>query len=195
MIKRPTWILVVLLALSISAYFLLKHLSSSNSAELTPTPTSTQYLFSEDDGTLQGLQISDDNNQIVQLQHNSQGDWIITLPELSDADQALAEAAATQAAALRVISSLSAQLDLTNAGLITPSYTIELSFDNDLKHVIQIGALTPSNSGYYVRTDDGALYVISQSGIDALLKLLTSPPYPATATPTATMQETPTPIN
>jgi hypothetical protein len=70
-----------------------------------------------------------------------------------------------------------------------PAYTIELTFASGLKHVIQVGTLTPTNSGYYVRNDAGNLYVVSQSGIDALLNLLIAPPFPATATPLPTIEE------
>ena len=53
--------------------------------------------------------------------------------------------------------------------------------------------MTPTSSGYYVRFDGGKIYVIEQSGIDALLNLLTAPPFPATATPVATAETTSTP--
>ena len=52
--------------------------------------------------------------------------------------------------------------------------------------------MTPTGSGYYVRYDDGKIYVISQSGIDAILKLLNAPPYPATETPNPTTESTST---
>lgn len=94
---------------------------------------------------------------------------------------------------MRIVTTLDNQLNLGDAGLDSPLYTIELAFSSKIKHVIQIGTLTPTNSGYYVRYDAGNLYVISQSGIDALLNLLTAPPFPATATPVPTIAETATP--
>ena len=73
----------------------------------------------------------------------------------------------------------------------TSSSDAFLGFVSGSTHKIEVGNLTPTSSGYYVRFDGGKIYVIAQSGIDALLNLLTSPPFPATATPVAT----PVPIN
>ena len=127
------------------------------------------------------------------MQRDTSGTWVVTLPSQGTADQALAGAAETQVGALRIVTTLDSSLNLADAGLGTPVDTIEITFVNNLKHLIQVGNLTPTGSGYYVRFDTGNLYVVSQAGIDALLKLLTAPPFPATETPVATNQETITP--
>ena len=69
--------------------------------------------------------------------------------------------------------------------MAVPADTMELGFVNGANHKIEVGNLTPTSSGYYVRFDGGKIYVIEKSGIDALLNLLTAPPFPATATPVA----------
>jgi hypothetical protein len=192
MIKRPTWILLVILALVLVAYFVIKNRSLATSTEPTPTSLGNNLLITQADGTLQSLHISDNQNRIFQMQRDTSATWIITFPTTGVADQSLAEAAATQVGALRIVTTLDNQLNLGDAGLDSPSYTIELTFASGIKHLIQIGTLTPTNSGYYVRYDAGSLYVISQSGIDALLNLLTAPPFPATATPDPNIAETAT---
>jgi hypothetical protein len=193
MIKRPTWILLVILALVLVAYFVIKNRSLASSTMPTPTAIGSNFLITKGDGTLQSLHITDNQNRIFQMQRDTSATWIITFPAPGAADQSLAEAAATQVGALRIVTTLDNQLNLGDAGLDSPLYTIELTFSSGIKHVIQIGTLTPTNSGYYVRYDAGNLYVISQSGIDALLNLLTAPPFPATATPVPTIAETATP--
>jgi hypothetical protein len=75
-------------------------------------------------------------------------------------------------------------------GLEIPAYTLELGFISGKSHKIEIGNITPTNSGYYIRYDDGEIYVISQTGIDALVNLLIAPPYPATETPAPTLEIT-----
>ena len=60
---------------------------------------------------------------------------------------------------------------------------MELGFVNGTSHKIEVGNVTPTSSGYYVRFDGGKIYVIEKSGIDSVLNLLTAPPFPATATP------------
>jgi hypothetical protein len=193
MIKRPTFILLVILALVVVAYFVVKGRGLATSASSTPSATVSSYLITPSDGTLQVLRISNANNNVFQMQRDTGGTWVVTQPTTGIADQALAEAAETQVGALRIVTSLDNSLNLNDAGLSTPADTIELTFSNNLKHVVQIGNLTPTGSGYYVRFDGGNIFVISQAGIDALLKLLTAPPFPATETPITTIQATITP--
>ena len=193
MIKRPTWILLVILVLVIVAYFVIKSRLSATSTQPTPIALGNNFLITQADGTLQSLRIYDKQNRIVQMQRDTSGTWILTLPTPGAADQSLAGAAETQIGALRIVTTLDNQLNLIDAGLDSPSYTLELTFVSGLQHVIQVGTLTPTNSGYYVRDDAGNLYVVSQPGIDALLKLLTAPPFASTGTPAPTIEETATP--
>ena len=195
MIKRSTWVLLIILALAVIAYFGIKNHNSATPLVSTPTALGDKFLVTPADGTLQSILIYDKQNRVVQMIRNTSGTWIITLPTPGQqADISLAEAAETQVGALRIVTILDNQLSLADAGLDAPAYTIELGFIGSLKHIIQIGTLTPTNSGYYVRYDAGAgnLYVVSAAGIDALLNLLTAPPYPATLTPVPTMEETAT---
>ena len=192
MIKRSTWILLVVLVLVIVAYFVAQNHTSEASATPTPTSPGNNFLVTPADGTLQSLRVYD-NQHIVEMLRNTSGTWIVTLPTAGTADQSLAEAAVTQVGALRIVATLDNQLNLGDSGLATPAYTIELTFVSGQKHVVQVGSMTPTSSGYYVRYDSGNLYVVSSAGIDALLNLLTAPPYPATATPVPTATETATP--
>src|SRR5450759_4518972 len=193
MIKRPTWILLIILALVLVVYFVINNQTSTTSASTTPTAGVNTFLITPSDGTLQVLRIIDAQDHIFQMQRDTSGTWVVTLPTPGTADQSLAGAAETQVGALRIVTTLDNQLNLGDAGLDSPAYTIELTFVSGLKHVIQIGTLTPTNSGYYVRYDTGSLYVVSPSGIDALLNLLTAPPFPPTGTPLPTIEVTATP--
>ncbi len=194
MVKRPTWILLVILALLIGVYFLIKN-HSLKSAESTPTPSGNDFLVTQSDGVLQSLRISDQKGDNFQMQRDLSKTWVITAPTSSVADQGLAGAAETQVGALSIVTTLVAPPVLGDVGLGTPAYTIELGFVNGASHKIEVGNLTPTSSGYYVRYDGGEIYVISQSGIDPLLKMLIAPPYPATETPSATAESTNTPTS
>jgi hypothetical protein len=192
MIKRPTWILLILLALAIVAYFLVRnHNTADLSAASTPTTPVETFLVTTADGALQNLRVSD-SQHIVEIRRNTSGTWIIDLPTAGLADESLVGAAETQINALRIVSTLDNQLNLADAGLTPPVSTIELAFASGIKHVLEVGSMTPSNSGYYVRYDAGNVYVISAAGVDALLNLLTAPPYLATATPSPTVEQTTT---
>ena len=192
MIKRSTWLMLAIFTLAIAAYLIVRSRTSAGSTELTPTAPGTNFLITQADGTLQSLHIYDKQNHITQMQRDTSGTWIITLPTPGNADPSLAGAAETQVDALRIVTILDNQLNLKDAGLDFPSYTMDLVFTSGKQHVIEVGTLTPTNSGYYVRFDAGNIYVISKDGIDALLNLVTAPPYLATETPLPTIEVTPT---
>jgi hypothetical protein len=185
MVKRPTWILLIILALAIGAYFLIKN-RPLKSSQSTPTATGNTYLVTKADGTLQSLRIDDNQGNVVQLQRDPSKVWVLAAPTPGEADQALAGAAETQVGALRIVTTLETIPDLSVVKLDSPAYTIVLMFDSGIQHKLEVGDLTPTGSGYYVRYDNGKVYVISQSGIDSLLNLLKAPPYPATPTPAVT---------
>ena len=191
MVKRPTWILLAILILAVGAYFLVKNNppKSGNS----PTPTGDSFLITKSDGVLQSLHISDTQNHTFQMQRDLSKAWVITAPSSGVADQGLAGAAETQVGALRIVTILQPTADLASLGLSSPVYTLELGFVSGASHKIEVGNLTPTSSGYYVRFDSERIYVISQSGIDAIVNLLKAPPFPATATPVPIILSTDTP--
>ena len=185
MVKRPTWILLAILAVAVGAYFLIKN-QASKAKTITPTPTGAGYLITQAAGVLQSLQISDNKGNNFQMQRDLSKAWVITAPTSGAADQGLAGAAETQIGALSIVTTLNPPPDLTSVGLAVPLYTMELGFVSGKSDKIEIGNLTPTSSGYYVRFDGENIYVIEKSGIDSVLNLLTSPPFPATATPETT---------
>lgn len=193
MVKRPTLILLVILALAVGAYFLINS-QASKGKTLTPTATGGSFLITQVEGVLQSLHIIDNKGNAFQMQRDLSKVWVITAPTSGAADQGLAGAAETQVGALSIVTSLSTPPDLNTLGLAVPAYTIDLGFVNGTTHKIEVGVLTPTSSGYYVRFDGGKIYVIEKSGIDSLVNLLTSPPFPATATPVPTSDTTVTPI-
>jgi len=193
MVKRPTWILLAILALAIGAYFLIKS-RPFKAAALTPTAAGDNYLITHSDGVLQSLHIDDAKGNSFQMQRDLSKTWVVTAPSSGVADQALASEAETQVGALRIVTVIGKPSELSSMGLDVPADTLNLSFVSGATHKIEVGKLTPTSSGYYIRFDKGKIFVISQSGIDALLNLLTAPPFPATATPSPTVEGTSTPV-
>jgi hypothetical protein len=193
MVRRPAWILLILLALVVGAYFLLKS-HPFKAASPTPTASAAGFLITQSEGVLQSLRIHDSKGSNFQMQRDPTKTWVITLPTHAVADQGLADEAETQVGALRIVTELTTPPSLSALGLEAPGSTLDLGFVNGNKHKIEVGNLSPTGSGYYVRFDQVKIYIVSNSGIDALLNLLTAPPFPATATPSPTVEVgTPTP--
>jgi hypothetical protein len=192
MVKRSTWLWLVLFLAVVGAFLYLKYRPAP---EAEPTPTAvvavSSYLFTEEDGTLVRIRIYDRQYNIVMLERPAGGLWTMVLPESGPADLAHAEAGATQILALEIVSTVKNPQPLSFLGLDFPAYVMKVAFENGAEHVLEIGNKTPTGSGYYVRFDEGTVYIINPDGIDALLNLLTNPPtLPPTSTP---VPATPTP--
>jgi len=183
MVKRPAIILLIILALVIGGYIILKDRSSETDEALS-TATPASMLFQESEhGNLTLLGIKDNaTGDTLQLKRFSDGNWIIVAPYESAADQGTVTAAETQLFALKILSSMETAADFSALGLSTPSYIISLTFVDGSEETIQVGAVTPTGSGYYVQRN-GKVYVISTYSIDAILGMLATPPYLATQTP------------
>jgi hypothetical protein len=192
MIKRSTWVLLLILLLILVAYFLINNRSQAIPADDTPTAQIIKYLITSEDGILQSLRITDHENASFAMMRNTNNEWVVTYPLTQVADQGLAEAAVTQLSSLRIITTLEEQFSLSEAGFDDPAYTMDLEFPEGIKHQIKVGMLTPINSGYYVRFDNLKTYVVSSAGIDSLANLISSPPIPPTSTPEPTPSPTPT---
>jgi hypothetical protein len=67
-------------------------------------------------------------------------------------------------------------------GLEDPEYVLTIDFADGGERSVDVGVMTPTESGYYVRDAD-KIVIVSRSAIDALLELLTSPPLLTTLTP------------
>jgi hypothetical protein len=78
-------------------------------------------------------------------------------------------------------------------GLDKPAYTLTITFAASKTHELIVGSVTPIQNGYYSQLDGGPIKIVDKIGVDALLSLLTSPPYLATLTPVATMTSSPGP--
>ncbi|HKI53668.1 MAG TPA: DUF4340 domain-containing protein, partial [Anaerolineales bacterium] len=104
-----------------------------------------------------------------------------------------------QVSTLRVLDHVP-NLDGGTVGLDSPDFTITIQFTDNVERIIKVGVLTPTENGYYVSRGDGEILIVNKSALDALIGLLTDPPYLATETPPlptlevdSSLQETATP--
>jgi hypothetical protein len=194
MVKKQTWILLALFAvLAGFALFLKYRTPSETEAESTLPPTTepVEFLFPAEEGVVTSILIQSREGEVIEVKR-SEDAWVVTQPVETEADQASVEEAASQAAALTVLHRL--DLDPAVVGLKSPTYTITVGFSSGKFYSAQVGDVTPIESGYYVRKDDGSILVIDKYGMDALINLVLYPPYEETPTPSpAPETETPTP--
>jgi hypothetical protein len=182
-VRTGTWVtLLVLVAVIAGALLINRNSEATAEAEITPTEAET-FVF--DSGALvTSIEVRSLTADPVKIERNAENAWVLSQPDEAEADPALAEAAATQISALKIVSEIEG--DASIFGFDEPTYTINIEFDNGEKHSLEVGDSTPTNSGYYVRLDETKMLILSLSSIDALTTLAAFPPYLFTPTPPAT---------
>jgi len=182
--KRSTWIAVVIfLALVGTLFYLNQREPIEEPAEITP-PAPVEFLFTEEDGLITSIEVKSDAGEQVLIARNETGEWVLEQPIETEANQGSAEAAATQLTSLRIESRPKVAPDA--AGLVQPSYTLIVKFNDEIRKTVRIGDLAPTGIGYYINVNGGdEILIVGKIGLDSLLTLVTSPPYLNTPTPPA----------
>jgi hypothetical protein len=205
MIRRSTVVYMLLLLGLVGVYYYLNHREQPADISLTAEPTSeVSYLFNAEDGTPTSIRIESKTGETVEVARDAENTWVLTLPIKAKADQAASEAAASQITTMEILDSVP-EIDPKIVGLDVPQYVLTIKFTGGVERIVDVGVITPTESGYYVRDPEGKVVIVSKSSVDALLGLLSNPPYqetltpspsalPATETPLPTTPETGTPM-
>lgn len=199
MIRGSTVVYIVLLLLLVGAYYYLNNREQPADIELTVTvepglEVGQEYLFTAEEGTPSSLRIESKSGETVEIARGEDNAWALTQPIEAKAEQGAAEAAATQVTTMRIIDTVP-DVDPKIVGLEDPEYVLTVKFTGGGERTVDVGVITPTESGYYVRDAAGKVVIVSRSAIDALLGLLTNPPYLATLTPAPPSPETAAPAS
>jgi hypothetical protein len=185
MIRTSTVVYIILLLVLVGAYFYLRNRQEPTELELTVEPSEeVSYLFSAEEGTPSSIWIESASGESVEVARDAENAWVLIAPTEAPADQATAEAAASQITTMRIVDS-EIEAEPAIIGLDTPEYVLTVRFTSGVEQSVDIGVITPTESGYYVRDAGGKVLIVSRSAIDTLLGLLENPPYLETSTPEA----------
>ena len=191
--RRSTVIYLLLFLVLAGAYYYLNNREKPADISLTLEPGSeVKYLFTAEDGVPTGIHIESKAGDSVEVARDADNAWAVTLPIEAKADQAAAEAAASQVTTMQILDTIP-DIDPDIVGLTDPEYTLTIKFTSGVERKAEIGVITPTESGYYVRNENAEIVIISKSSIDALLGLLNNPPFLETPTPSP-IPPTETPI-
>jgi hypothetical protein len=191
MIKRNTWIVVGIFVIVLAFAIYYQNSPKKGAVSSTPTPGTRAVLTNVDEKSINTLRIEDTTGKAVALGRDTSGVWVVTEPKGGPTDVTQAETAVTQLLALQSISSLDPTSDLGIFGLAKPAYTLTITMNGGTKYVLLIGDVTPTQNGYYVRLNQNAPDIVNKDSIDAMLGMLTKPPF--VATPTSESSLTPLP--
>lgn len=182
--RRSTIAYLVLFAVVLAAAYYFNNRAETIEAEATPEATAPpiEYLFTSADGLPTRIRIESKAGEAVEAALNEENAWVLVQPEEADADQGAVEAAAGQVTTMRILERVPG-LAPDAVGLDGPEYTISFQFTSGAERTIEIGVLTPTERGYYARDEQGGIVIVSGNAVNALLGLLTSPPYASMETP------------
>jgi hypothetical protein len=189
--RRSTVVYLLLLLVMAGVYYYLNNREQPADIAVTLEPESqVLYLFTADDGLPTSIRIEAKTGETVEVARGADEAWALILPVEAKADQAAAEAAASQVTTMRILDSVP-DIDPEIVGLSIPEYTLIIRFTSGVERKAEIGVITPTESGYYVRNADGEIVIVSKSSLDSLLGLLTNPPYLETPLPSTPEASTP----
>jgi hypothetical protein len=192
MIRGSTVVYITLLLLLVGAYLYLNNREQPAGIESTAEPgteVAQEYLFTAEEGIPSSIRIESKAGETVEVARGTENAWEVIQPVESQADQAAAEAAATQVTTMRILETVP-DVDPSIIGLENPEYILTIKLTGGGERKVDIGVITPTESGYYVR-DENTIVIVSRSAVDSLLGLLSNPPYAATLTPEASETATP----
>jgi hypothetical protein len=189
--RRSTVVYLLLLLGLAGVYYYLNNREQPADIAVTLEPESrASYLFTAEDGLPTGIRIEAKTGEKVEVERGADEAWVLIRPVKAKADQAAAEAAASQVTTMGILDSVP-DVDPGIVGLSIPEYTLIIRFTSGVERKAEIGVITPTESGYYVRTADGGIVIVSKSSLDSLLGLLTNPPYLETPLPSTPEAGTP----
>jgi len=191
MIRRSTLVVFVVFVIALAALLILQRVPNSPlNPAATPLPTSMPNLISGWKSTdVASITQKSSDGKEKHLTRNQDGSWAygaVTI-EGGKIEQPLSEILAA-----RILTVMPANLSLKDMLLDVPAQVITLQSSDGRNLSVQIGSITPTQSGYYVRVDNGQVSVVSKSSLDAVLQLLDEAVLP-TPTPLSTpsVQATP----
>src|SRR3990172_7312511 len=139
--QRSTVVFLLLLLVLAGVYYYLNNREQPADIALTVEPEAQDsYLFAAEDGPPTRIRIEARTGETVEVARDEAGVWALTLPFEAEADQAAAEAAATQVAGLRILDRVP-DIDPEVVGLKIPEYTLLIEFTSGVERKADIGVI------------------------------------------------------
>jgi Domain of unknown function (DUF4340) len=193
MVRRSTWILLIILALLIGFTWLFqRYQTNKTNNQPTATPTvALASIYNLIGKQVDTVNISNSNGEKIGFTRNAGSTlWSIDNMPSDQADSFQIESTLAQLFDITAQETISQTPPLDSIGLITPTYTISMTVSDGELIKTNVGYITPIGSGYYVRIDSGPVFIVDKVVLDDVLNFLTNPPLLATPTPELMTTET-----
>ena len=186
MIRRSTWILLLVFAILAGfAFFFQRYQSNKADNSATQTPTSTpQMAFNLNGAQVNEITISDSSgNSLDLVRDETSAQWTIPDVPKDQVDASKIGNASTQLFGAEVQETITHTLPLDSISLAPPAFSITMTLSNGTELRTEVGAQTPIGSGYYVRVNSGQVIIVGKTALDEIIKFLSEPPLLPTPTP------------
>ncbi len=172
MIRKPTWILLIIFCFAIGIAIFMENNPGLTSGIKTPTATVFPNLLVDIiPEKVVSIEFSPTNGEKINLSRNTDNAWSITSHNKL-ADSGKVEQLLTNLAELKIFSVIDSSLSKESVGLSKNPALIKITFREGNNYTIKIGNITTTDSGYYIQVDQGNLVVISKYGVNSVLDLL-----------------------
>jgi len=173
MLRKPTIILLIVLALLIGLVFYLQKNPLPSAASQTPSATApAQMIQGLNSSNITWIELKEKDGAEIVVSKDPQGAWMVGTGDKQAADNARAEQLRSEIAAIRVISVLPSGSPLADIGLDSPTYTLTLRTMQNEQYEIHVGKETSIGNGYYVQVNDQAPIVIDNIAVDTIVGLM-----------------------
>lgn len=183
MIRKSTWIVLVIFILAVGGAYLWQRAQTQKAAQVTPTAAAAPAYLFDIQGQISRVRIERADGRTLEIKLDDQGKWRISLPTGLQADSDAAGSALAQVAVIPVVAALETPPAPAAMALDQPASRLLVTNAEGRTWSADIGALTPTSSGYYA-SSGGKVYIVSKYALDPILGLVDTPPV---------LQSTPTP--
>lgn len=192
MIRRSTWIVLVVLAVLLGVTWYLQTQRTQEAAEATPTVEQSTFL-DLDVTRIASLRVIGPQGNTFFAERDESANWTLIQPERSSPlESNVVEANVSQLVNMNMGSPLEMPPPMEAVGLVVPEYVIELTLVDGQVHRLEIGNETPSGSGYYTKVDNNEMIVAGKIAMQAIFGLVEDIPLVPTPTPEVTPTPEPT---
>jgi hypothetical protein len=182
--QRNTLILLVILA-ALAAYTYFGEIQKGT-GQGTETPSSQPAIFNLSGQDVLGLKVTTADGKSVELKREAGKPWTMVTPASQGVDETRVNSLVEQLAQLTANRVLTQTNNLAEYGLITGTFTADITLTGGVTHTLLVGETNPSGNSYYALADgkQDPVYLVYSNNVDELQRLVTQPPYPPTPTPT-----------
>ena len=183
--RNLTIALVVVFAVLLVYVLVVQLPKDRAAASVTGTPAVNYLWTSFTADKVTGVHVVDRvQKQEVNFVKDAGGAWSITAPTPQPADQSAAATYASGLTTLMVDATYTSVTDLSAYGVLSPTYTVEVTLSDGSKLTAAIGDKDPTGSDYYVlRGGEKTIEALASTSLTTLTGMITVPPVVA---PTAT---------